>query len=796
MAAAVDEVHFSFPILKFDRTEDGDLVVYGPCTDGTVDADHQRVKPGWSGKALQEWIETAGNVRVQHSPFLYPAGKGLALEVDKDQSGKHYLKALVVEDTAKRLVEKGVLKDFSVGILDPVIVFTDPTAPGGTIVGGRIGEVSLVDRGSNKNTSFQLVKSDSDGLPELVCKVYGAVPPPTPADLRRDAYYRQFVAKRRMADGKVVDSGGRDVSDLPDSDFAGPNKTFPIKNRADVPDAAGLAHHADDPGAVRGKIRSIARRKFGMGDEDMPPSLRESKDAPDTDDDSSGPDSEDQKTCLRCKAKNPASAKRCTKCNKKLGMLVKGDGGQDEPTSDASDDEDEADDAADTAQDNDDSASQPPPKGKKSKADKAMEELVRRQREVLNKELGGAHRGDNGGTPPTGGIPAQGKTSIPAGAHREPDGAVVEGFEHDAGMRVDPDRSDKLDGADPAVLTMKRLHDSVCPAMKFKQVRQTYALKGVGDAMPVEALESAAVAAINDGNLNAANYFLDMAQSAQAIKRIDRAALASARKAYPELFPSMFQAGAGIDRPAQHQDVAPGMFGRGYVSDGHPALSASGGGGGGLPGATVHHVDAGDFTRGPLTAGQADASPGGRQATASTAAIGQAMTTMARLHEQVASGWPELCPVSVTRQNYARDEGGTGFRPPPGGNGKMPPAPGEPGYTPNRTMSTKAEDEPEVRKALADSQLRIRELEEEVAHLGAMPDPAEAPYRGLPELGGPVARKSYIDKAASGADPDDDTDDFLRFVGSFANGGDPTMRQNARKVLKGLITAPVPGKGD
>jgi hypothetical protein len=64
-----------------------------------------------------------------------------------------------VEDPAKRLVEKGVLRDFSIGILDPQIVYGDFTAPGGVIKGGKIGEVSLVDRGSNKNTTFEIVKS-------------------------------------------------------------------------------------------------------------------------------------------------------------------------------------------------------------------------------------------------------------------------------------------------------------------------------------------------------------------------------------------------------------------------------------------------------------------------------------------------------------------------------------------------------------------------------------------------------------------------------------------------------------
>jgi hypothetical protein len=42
--------------------------------------------------------------------------------------------------------------------------------------------------------------------------------------------------------------------------FAGPNMSFPIKDGSDVDDAWRLAGHADDPEAVRAKIKSIAKR--------------------------------------------------------------------------------------------------------------------------------------------------------------------------------------------------------------------------------------------------------------------------------------------------------------------------------------------------------------------------------------------------------------------------------------------------------------------------------------------------------------------------------------------------------
>lgn len=48
---------------------------------------------------------------------------------------------------------------------------------------------------------------------------------------------------------------------LPDDDFAGPDKSYPIKSQADVDSAAKLIGHAEDPEAVKRKIIEIAKRK-------------------------------------------------------------------------------------------------------------------------------------------------------------------------------------------------------------------------------------------------------------------------------------------------------------------------------------------------------------------------------------------------------------------------------------------------------------------------------------------------------------------------------------------------------
>ena len=48
---------------------------------------------------------------------------------------------------------------------------------------------------------------------------------------------------------------------VPPEDFAGPHESFPIRNQADVDNAARLIGHADDPEAVKRRIIAIAKRK-------------------------------------------------------------------------------------------------------------------------------------------------------------------------------------------------------------------------------------------------------------------------------------------------------------------------------------------------------------------------------------------------------------------------------------------------------------------------------------------------------------------------------------------------------
>lgn len=799
-----EQVHVSFPILKFDRTPDGDLIVYGKCTDGSVDADHQIVDSKWSAKALGDWLSSGGNMRVQHSPFLYPAGKGLALEMDRDGDSGHWLKALVVKDTpAHGLVEKRILRDFSIGILDPQIVFDSHAAPGGTIKGGKIGEVSLVDRGSNKNTTFQIAKSAGDGGIELVARLLSVSP------MAKMVMTSPGQLNKKKGKKKLVDSGGRDVSDVPDGDFAGPGHTFPIKTPDDVPDAASLAHHADNPSAVRSKIKDIAERKFGTDEDNMPPSLQNKSD-PDGDGSltkSDGP------ACSLCDGKGTIRDGKvvCPDCHGSKTLqpdLAKGDAAQDYPGDADADDDEEDDDPGDDGKDNGSGASSSAQKA----AMKSLKRAVRRQRRILK---GDAQRGNSGGRTPADATghadsghtdapftTAKDKDMVPAGKHREPDGAQVEGIEADAGMDSSHESGDQtgvpgskwgkkakkkgkkgtadVPGSNWDVTKsapsygMQRLHDATCPAYRWGQVRKGYGLpRDVGAAVPVREIETLAMDAITKGSMAEAAYFTQMLEVAASMQQVGPDVLLDARKALPAMFPTA--------HPAQRSDVRPSQFQGGYISSGHPSLSAgSESGHTALPNATVHSVSANDFKRGYLDSGRADVSPGeGTQARASTAAFGGALASIGAMHSRVTALWPGMCPINVTQRDYTTGEGNTGIKP-----SKLPSLPAVPG-------ATKAV-QVDLRKALADSAVRIKELEEENAILGALPDPEQAPYRGLPQLDGPVDRDSFVGKVLGdgGAETETEGDDaeFLEFINGIAASGDPGMRLSATKVLRGLLT--------
>jgi hypothetical protein len=166
----VAKLLYSFPITSIVKSADGnDLFVTGVATDGSVDSDHQVVHPDWASKAIRKWLDTGGNVRVQHQGQRDPAGIGVKCWTD--QNGASWVRSEIVEPTAQLLVRKGVLRAYSIGVRNPVVQ-RDVTgkASGGVITGGEIVELSLVDRPSNKSCGITVTKSAKG----LLVKTFGA----------------------------------------------------------------------------------------------------------------------------------------------------------------------------------------------------------------------------------------------------------------------------------------------------------------------------------------------------------------------------------------------------------------------------------------------------------------------------------------------------------------------------------------------------------------------------------------------------------------------------------------------
>lgn len=323
----------SFDIVKFEKTDDGDIYVLGKASDDSVDSDEQIVDSKWMQKAVQDWLSTGANVRVQHNSQRDPAGVGVEAYTEKD--GSTWVKSLVVEPVAKTLVEKGVLRAYSVGIARPKIM-RDSVARGGRIVDGELCEISLVDRPANKNCGIQLVKSASDGTAEYVDELFGtpeielaikgasvateadvealvtkvqksishvlnkAAAPETvtvdlpkdvsvsfsPADLQKLLAHRQ-TAQERVEAGEIAEKrkmdpdvgGGVDRDKIPGADFAGRGRSFPIVTPGDVSDAAssigraGSDNYSSDE--LKHRIISIARRKGPSFVAELPDSWKE-----------------------------------------------------------------------------------------------------------------------------------------------------------------------------------------------------------------------------------------------------------------------------------------------------------------------------------------------------------------------------------------------------------------------------------------------------------------------------------------------------------------------------------------
>ncbi len=150
---ATDYANGYASIVKYDKNDDGTLMVYGNATDDTLDLDSQICDPTWLDAAMPAWFKSGGNVREMHGP----SAAGVAKEYEV-KSGQHFIGVHVVDPIAVKKVEARVYQGFSIGIKSPRVV-RDAKAANGRIIDGQIIEVSLVDRPANPSAKLILAKS-------------------------------------------------------------------------------------------------------------------------------------------------------------------------------------------------------------------------------------------------------------------------------------------------------------------------------------------------------------------------------------------------------------------------------------------------------------------------------------------------------------------------------------------------------------------------------------------------------------------------------------------------------------
>ena len=252
---------------------------------------------------------------MSHDPKR-PVGKGQHVQVT---TNGHYVTSLIADPLAKHFIRQGVLNDYSVGISMPDFrhrdARLDPQGKALRIITGRadglsrIAELSVVDRGSNFNSRFQIVRKSAGDGDEFVGKMIGdedeiakAAPASltkmargdvaeksqaadmsgfqmpdddlsvtfTPNDLARlvqnkfvEKHYAELAAKATAeADTEKRDIDSATRRRLASEGHALPDGSYPIENTGDLHNAAILARsgHGDAADAKRLIAREARER--------------------------------------------------------------------------------------------------------------------------------------------------------------------------------------------------------------------------------------------------------------------------------------------------------------------------------------------------------------------------------------------------------------------------------------------------------------------------------------------------------------------------------------------------------
>ena len=145
---------------KFEKRDDGTLMVQGVASSEAVDSDGEIVKADAMRDALPGFMSLGtGALRSMHQAIA--AGTVQKAEVRDDN--KTYIEAEVVDPVEVLKVEKGVYKGFSIG-------GSVQKKEGKIIHKIKLREISLVDRGSNPEALLSLMKLEGTEEDEPVAK--------------------------------------------------------------------------------------------------------------------------------------------------------------------------------------------------------------------------------------------------------------------------------------------------------------------------------------------------------------------------------------------------------------------------------------------------------------------------------------------------------------------------------------------------------------------------------------------------------------------------------------------------
>jgi len=694
---------------KWEDGPDGTLYVYGRCTTPEIDTDDQIVDSSWSGSALKQWLDTAPTVRVQHNAMRDPAGSGVKVDVNRDGDGAHWLKAAVDEPVAQKLVKKGHLRAFSVGIARPVIERdVAGKARGGIIRGGTVVEVSLVDSPANRSCFLELAKADKDGVAEFTGKVFadddtiqkaldgdltkaaagdfvnvdlprGASISISPADIAKLHTFKQQLTVKSAA---TIDTEKRDVSAaerrrLASEGHALPDGSYPIDSTEDLHNAAILAASGHGDAADAKRLVAREARERGVAnplDSDAkkaadgePKETVEKADAP------------AEETVAPDVTKEPAD-KPVKKAGKKPKGKKKLPPWLNKPDDSSSDDG--ACKGAHAWVHVGDASPVPDIRCEKCHTTPAeaagLSGTHDMQAAPVPELLESPPVASTKGSPtPASASGARAESMTPVPAHREPDGAIVEPFEKDAqlpatGQGETPTRLEagmmKSSPEVAAILRFKaagidaelgRLHDLTCPAYHPEDVQRFHPFADFATLTDTglwqrKALEAAC------GPVELALKMHELHQSALAMKAADPADLNQWRLDAHKAFRDANPGPSTYPSPGM---VSPQKYNRPLLTDGRAATSTGHDGPNTSPQVATMAPDAHSFDRPPLAAGHQSPSPshmksgfpypgagdGPVQLNYAVTEKERARQALMQMHEHLGRQFPEACPIDLDR---------------------------------------------------------------------------------------------------------------------------------------------------